>query len=304
MSPPPRGWRIRGAANYKSVARAAVNPRRAFAEWLALAEAIESAGGSVNVVPPPGEGAEVLTGLMYTANAGWLRDGRHFRLAHLSVPHRQREAAYLEAKLKDLFGWEIEESGALWEGQADMCRLSDSMVLLSYGVRSTRESVDEVAALLPPSVNHRAVRLREPFFHGDTCMDLLRGQRPVFLVFPSAFADHEEYRRVRETAAAIAEVVEISEQDALGYACNSLSLGDELLVPAGLSESLRRTLAERGYRLRELDFTELFGKGGGGPRCLVNELMELDVAPGASRFAALAPSLRTELASYPAEQLP
>jgi N-dimethylarginine dimethylaminohydrolase len=288
------------------VTRAAVNPRRAFGEWLALAEAIEAAGGSVNVVPPPEEGAEVLTGLIYTANAGWLRDGKHFRLAHLSVPHRQHEGAYLKKKLNDLFGWEIEESQALWEGQADMCRLSESVVLLSYGVRSTSQSVDEVAALWPHSGKHLAVRLREPFFHGDTCMDFLKGRSPVFLVFPSAFADREEYRRVRETAAAVAEVVEISEQDALGYACNSLSLGDELLVPAGLSDSLRRTLAERGYRLRELDFTELFGKGGGGPRCLVNELGDLGalgVTPNASRFAVLASSLRSELASYPEEQL-
>jgi N-dimethylarginine dimethylaminohydrolase len=302
MSPPPRRWRIRGAANYKSVSRAAVNPRRAFAEWLALADAIVATGACVNVVPPPEDGAEVLTGLMYTANAGWLRDGRHFRLAHLSVPHRQREGAYLAAKLKELFGWEIEETRALWEGQADMCRLSDSMVLLSYGVRSTSQSVEEVAALLP-APNHLAVRLREPFFHGDTCMDLLRGRRPVFLVFPAAFAEREEYHRVRDVAAGIAEVIEISEQDALGYACNSLSLGDDLLVPAGISEVLRRSLTEHGYRLRELDFTELFGKGGGGPRCLVNDLGPLEAAPQASRFADIAPSLRDALASYPEEQL-
>ena len=102
----------------------------------------------VLVVPPPREVVEPLTGLMYTANAGWLRTPSCFRLARLTVAHRQGERAYLSDELARLFPWTIEESASLWEGQADMCRVSDALVLLSYGVRSPRESVDEVVALL------------------------------------------------------------------------------------------------------------------------------------------------------------
>jgi N-dimethylarginine dimethylaminohydrolase len=299
MSPPPPSWRIRGGANYRSVSRKQVNPRRALAEWLALADAIEATGAVVNVVPYPRDVPEPLTGLMYTANAGWLRAPSRFRVARLTVAHRQAEREYLSGLFSVLFGWQVEESGALWEGQADMCRLSDAMVLLSYGVRSTRESVDEIASLLPPSQDHRSVQLREPFFHGDTCMNVLAGSTPLFLVLPSAFATQMEYRKARDAASAVAEILEITEADALAYACNSLGLGDEILIPTGLSDGLRRMLSERGYRLRQLDFTELFGKGGGGPRCLVNDLGSSAPPPTASRYGELRAALHAMLEDYP-----
>jgi N-dimethylarginine dimethylaminohydrolase len=297
MSPPPARWRIRGGANYKSVRRDSVSPRRALREWLSLADAIEAHGGVVSVVPPPADPPEPLTGLMYTANAGWLRTGDRFRLARLSVAHRQEERGYLREALTKLFGWEIEESRSLWEGQADMCKLSGSVILLSYGVRSSRESVDEVAELLPSGQRYGAVRLREPFFHGDTCMDVLAGSNPTFLVFPGAFATPDEYRVVKKMASGEAELLEISEADALGYACNTLGLGEVLLVPSGLSAELQRSLVQRGYRLVELDFSELFGKGGGGPRCLVNEIE----TPGEprSQYSGLRDSLYEQVESYP-----
>ena len=74
MSPPASGWRIVGGANYKSVAKSAVNPRKALEEWIRLADAITAAGGSIAVLPPQ-KAPALLTGLMYTANAGWLAAG-------------------------------------------------------------------------------------------------------------------------------------------------------------------------------------------------------------------------------------
>src|SRR5450631_2905030 len=102
MSPPPPDWRIRGGANYKSETRARVNPRRAMSEWLGLADAIEKNGGVVNVVPPRRSTGDPLTGLMYTANAGWLCAAGRFRLARLSVAHRQGERGYLRESLAGL----------------------------------------------------------------------------------------------------------------------------------------------------------------------------------------------------------
>ena len=64
----------------------------------------------------------------------------------------------------------------------------------------------------------------------------------------------------------------IDEADCLGYAANSLCVNGTVLMPAGLSTGLRGNLLKRGFNLEELELGELFGKGGGGPRCLVNEL--------------------------------
>jgi len=205
MSPPPPGWKIQGGANYKSRERPAINPRRALQEWLELAEAIEAAGGAVVVLEPPE--TPLLTGLMYTANAGWLRTASpvpRFRLANLSVAHRKAESPVVRQALSGL-GWEVEAAASTWEGQADMCTLppggTDAPLILTYGVRSTRESVDEVAAALPSGQRFHASKLRDPFFHGDTCMDPLPSPKgPVWLVFPGAFASNDEYRATRRFA--------------------------------------------------------------------------------------------------------
>jgi N-dimethylarginine dimethylaminohydrolase len=289
--------------NYKSRDRPAINPRRALQEWLELAEAIEAAGAEVAVLEPPP--APLLTGLMYTANAGWLRTAApvpRFRLANLSVAHRRLEGPVVRAALSG-FGWELEASQSVWEGQADMCSLppgtEQAPLILTYGVRSTRASIDEVAAALPPGRSFHASRLREPFFHGDTCMDPLAAPRgPVWVVFPGAFASDEEYRAARRFASDSAEVLEISEADALAYACNTLPVGEQLLLPTGLSARFLEAVASFGYRTRELDFGELFGKGGGGPRCLVNHLRGLAAAPPTSRYAARRAELKERVSSY------
>ena len=103
-------------------------------------------------------------------------------------------------------------------------------------------------------------------------------------MFPGAFASTEEYAGARAFAERGAEVIEISEADALAYACNSLSLGRTLLAPPGLSAELTSRLTDRGVDVQPMDFGELFGKGGGGPRCLVNELRGLDRAPDGTRY--------------------
>ncbi len=299
MSPPPRGWKIRGGTNYKSKTHPAVNPRKALEEWLRLADAIESAGGKVGVVEPSEE--PLLTGMMYTANAGWLRAAGTdpvFRLANVSVAHRKAERPFLDLALVAA-GFRTEHSNAVWEGQADMCHLPDRLIL-TYGVRSTRESVEEVADALPPGALFHAARLREPYFHGDTCMDALAAPKgPVWFAFPGAFASAEEYDAAKVFAAGAAEVIEISEADALAYACNSLAVGEELLVPTGLSRRFKDAARAQAFKLRELDFGELFGKGGGGPRCLVNELRGMPEIPASLAYRRIRPSLAGRVATYP-----
>src|SRR5581483_3170762 len=242
MSPPSPGWRIMGGANYKSSRRPAVNPRKAMQEWLALADAISDLGGEIAVLDPPAAPA-LLSGLVYTANAGWLMTPGRFRVANLSVPHRREEQAYLLKTLPSLLGVAAEPSAAIWEGQADMCTLDSSAVLLSYGVRSVSASVSEVQAALENQVQTQPVRLREPYFHGDTCMDPIdTPSGRLWMVYPGAFSSEAEYRGARAFAEFRAAVLEISETDALGYACNSLSFGESLLAPQGLSEDLTSRL--------------------------------------------------------------
>jgi N-dimethylarginine dimethylaminohydrolase len=278
MSYPGPGWTIRGGQNFRSKTRAATNPRAAMHEWLALCDAITRHGGRILVMaPPPADGAAPaasLTGLPYTANSGAMfRTGDQWtwRLPKMLVAHRQAEQPHIRAFWADA-GVPVEESAHTWEGQADLTTLPGNRFVLSWGVRSARESVAAVRERLPMGARVVEVQLREPWFHGDTALDLLttRAGDATLLAFGGALVD----RTLPDLATFIgnAEVISVDEDDALGYACNSLCVDGTILMPAGLSTGLRGNLLRRGFKIEELELPELFGKGGGGPRCLVNEL--------------------------------
>lgn len=302
MSYPGSDWHIRGGENFRSQGRAAANPRRALGEWLALCDAILRAGGHVLVMPPARE--QPLTGMIYTANAGQLfhiGDDWVYLVSKMAVPHRQAERSHVRAFIEKA-GIVAREAEHVWEGQADVQHLGGNRFICTWGVRSVRESLAEVHALLPPSARVLDLRIVDPFFHGDTCLNPLTNRSGDTVLLAHGGALHEAsggLPAIRSFLGDRVEVIQVDRDDALGYACNALCVNGTVLLPRGLSTALRGQLMRRGFLLEELDFDELFGKGGGGPRCLVNELRGLVVNSGAPDFASQRDSLYALLDKYP-----
>jgi N-dimethylarginine dimethylaminohydrolase len=298
MSYPGPRWQIRGGANFRSETKAATNPKAAMREWLALCDAITRAGGRILIMPPSGD----LTGMMYTANSGHLfKNGDEWLwlVSKMAVAHRQAEreiikSFWTEAKMP------LREAQHVWEGQADIASLGPSRYVISWGVRSVRESVDEVRTLLPRGSKSFEVQLREPWFHGDTCMNPLinRAGDLHLLVFGGALVNRT-VPDLRGFVSNSGEVVSIDEDDARAYACNALSVNGTVLIPTGVSPGLRGNLFKRGFIVEELDLPELFGKGGGGPRCLVNELRGFVLTDDAPSYVYLRDKLHTLAETYP-----
>ncbi len=297
MSYPAAQWSIRGAANFRSQARSTTSPRRAFREWLTLADAILRAGGPILVMPPAATETP-LTGMIYTANLGHLfRD--QFLLSNMSVAHRRAERDIVRSFMEKA-GVSTRDASAEWEGQAELQWLGGNRFVATYGVRSARESVAELRPLLPPNTKLLELQIRDPFFHGDTCLNPItnRAGDLVLLAHGSAFIG-ATLETLRDFLGSTGEVVALDEGDTLAYACNALCVGGTLLMPSGVSASLRGQLVRRGFVLEELELPELFGKGGGGPRCLVNELRGLVLNPGAPSYAELRDELYKLVESYP-----
>jgi N-dimethylarginine dimethylaminohydrolase len=302
MSYPRADWQIRGGENFRSKARAQTNPRAAMREWLTLCDAITRAGGRILVMPPPGASEPGMTGMIYTANSGALfKQGERatFVISKMSVAHRQGERERLLGYWKQA-GLPTEEAPHVWEGQADITTLPGSRYLLTWGVRSVRESVADVQKRLPSSARTLEVKLREPFFHGDTCLNPLtnRAGDTVLLAHGGALVDRT-LPELRTFVGSYAEVYAVEEEDALNYACNALCIDGTVLLPTGLSTGLRGQLVRRGFTLEELELGELFGKGGGGPRCLVNELRGFVLTDDAPSYASRRDQLHALCETYP-----
>lgn len=306
MSYPGTDWHIRGGENFRSRMRPEANPRRAMGEWLTLADAILRAGGHVLVMPPPAVDPP-LTGMVYTAGIGQIF-GSHqslvFLLARMSVAHRQGESDFAssfvaEAGLRTAFCLHP------WEGQADLQLLAGNRYIASWGVRSQRSSLDDLRPLLQSGAHLIDVELREPFFHGNTCLDPItnRAGDTVLLAHGGALVN-SSLEGLRQAVGKDVEVYPIDVDDALNLACHSLCVNGTLIMPAGLSSALRGHLIRRGFMIEELELPELQGKGGGGPRALVNELRGLVPVPGAPDYASMRDELRRAAEDYPATPTP
>jgi N-dimethylarginine dimethylaminohydrolase len=249
------------------------NPRAALGEWLRLCDAIVRAQGRILVVPPPEPNLPPLGGLVYTANAGAMfksGDQWTFVVSKMAEPERQAERAHLRRFL-DEAGVPSAEAVHAWEGQADLCALPGNRYLVTWGGRSTKESFLEVKERLPTGARVLDLQLREPFSHGDACLDALqnRGGDTVLLAHGGALASRG-IPEIRTFLGSYGEVLPVDQEDALAYACGALCVNGTLIMPNGLSVGLRGSLIHRGFLIEELEPGELMRHG--GPRRLVNQL--------------------------------
>ena len=65
----------------------------------------------------------------------------------------------------------------------------------------------------------------------------------------------------------VKNVIEVNDQDNKFMACNSVKIGESILVTKGMSDSTKEKLGEVGLKVIELDMTEIM-KGGGSIKCL------------------------------------
>ena len=302
MSYPGPDWHIRGGENLRSQSRPPTSPRLALREWIAVADTILRAGGHILVMPPPSVEPS-LTGLVYTINAGQAfltQEKPVFLLASMAAPHRVPERDFVRALAAEA-GLVTRVAQQPWEGQADLQTVVGSnRWLATWGIRSSRASVDEVRQLLPSNARLLDLQLQPPFTHGSLALAPLvnPGGDVVLLAHGGAFVGvHVE--AIRRFVGASVEVLPVDREDALAFACHALAVNGTLLVPVGVSAALRGQLVRRGFLLEELDLPELCGKGGGGPRALVNELRGLVLGEGAPDYASRREEVVAKLDEYP-----
>jgi len=265
MSPPGRGWALRGRNNFRSREAPQVDARAARKEWLALARAIEARGGTVVALPSP---SELLTGMPYAAECGQVvaREGAAplFLLPRMMSAHRQAERDHW-APLARRMGFDVVDPDVgVWEAHGDVATF-DGATLLFWGGRTTREGMEAAARYFPGEVVR--VQVREPAFHGNMAV-LPLPQVDRLMVCPEVVAP-DSFALLRERFGE-ARLLRVTEDEIRRYATNGLPLGWDLLAPSVVPEAVRVRLEGLGMRVVSLTMRELCEKGGGSSRCLVS----------------------------------
>lgn len=307
MSYPRPDWGLRGKSNFlSSQATSGPSPRGAMSDWLAVAQAIEDAGGHVLVMPP--SPVHNLTGLPYTAEAGeFFRDDQGqpcFLLPRMKPAHRQEEPAYTAGFVAGL-GWRAVASEHTWEAQGDAIRLGPGRVVHTWGQGPSARTRPEAAAQVAPLLGGQSMSLRfkaDPWFHGNTFLGWFQspaGDQGALVICPEAVSD-EDLARLRAFAPE-ARLVSISRQESLDYATNALQVGDTVIAPSGVGQTMHALWAALGLQVVTLDLDTLFRRGGGAAVCMSSRLWGLapEEVPEHARFSVQAPSLRAALERWP-----
>ncbi|MFW5968608.1 MAG: dimethylarginine dimethylaminohydrolase family protein [Persicimonas sp.] len=282
----PRHFAIRGGANphtrREDDSLKVVDIERAMPQWHTYVDKLLDGGIDVYVA----DGAAELTGMVFAANAGFLEgrlDDRPasekvFYPSHFTAEHRVGESA-LFSRFMERFGFAVHDYPDEWrfEGEADafpVGRGDDKRWIFTFGFRSDERVGDWLEEEV---VGESMIRLRltDPrYYHGDCLLCDLGGP---LLGWTGGLAP-EAVARLREEFGE--RFIEMPDADAENFLGNSfyVETGTERLLytPEGISDALAERIEAEGIELIEVDISEFFGKGGGGPKCMVFNLGEVD----------------------------
>jgi N-dimethylarginine dimethylaminohydrolase len=293
VSPPRPDWTIRGRANVFAKDAEAPPAAAARADWVAVCDAIEAAGGICAVVDNAADAA--LTGLPYTAEAGLCgRDpetgARIFVLPRLTPPHRQAEPDVIRPAVQRLGLHTIELADDLrFEGQGDVIRVGDRFVCTAGVGPWARTSLDAPGAIvdLLPGPWLKLAFHADPWFHGNTFLGAWANRGDVVVAVCDEALPDDGPALLRAFVDG-ARVVPLTKPETLTYATNALQVNDTVLAPAGVPDVVVDAWRGLGLTVRFLELPALFRKGGGAAVCLTNRLdgVSVDDVPADMRLSA------------------
>ncbi|MGO8915947.1 MAG: dimethylarginine dimethylaminohydrolase family protein [Stellaceae bacterium] len=247
----------------------------------ALAAALAGSGARLEIMP----GVAGLPDMVFPANAAVVLD-RLALVARFRHRERQGEERHFADHFHALIGRGLLDEVAqipancFQEGAGDcIWDATRGRFWAGYGQRSTRQAADEVAAFFGREVT--AIELVSPrFYHLDVCFCPLSGGE--ILYYPPAFSA-ASLGAIRDLVAP-EHLIEATDEDAARFNVNAVNIEDRLVM-ASASPGLVARLAERGYRVTEVDLVP-FLMSGGGAYCMTLRLDRRSTAAGALRRAA------------------
>jgi N-dimethylarginine dimethylaminohydrolase len=255
---PPDFYTVRYEINPWMDRKREVNYALACDQWAHLCRTLASLDQHMKLVPAGKDWPD----MVFTANAG-LVQGRRVLLSNFRHPERAGEEPEYERWFR-ANDYEVTRlpPGVTFEGEGDALWF-DGTLVCANGYRTDHAAHEGVRDWCGAPVV--SVALVDPrYYHLDTCFCPLDSSTALW--HPEAFNTVGR----DELKARVPDLIEVPAAEAERFACNSIVLGHDVMIPAGClgtCEALRR----RGFRPHEVPMSE-FIKAGGACKCLVLHL--------------------------------
>lgn len=282
----PRHFAIKGGANPHTRrpdnSLKVVEIERAWPQWHNYINQLLQRGVDVYIIDANAD----LTGMVFAANAGFLTGrlddrapaDKEFFASHFTAKHRVGESDLFENFMEN-FGFTVGTYPDEWrfEGEADafpVGRGDQKRWMFTWGYRSDENVADWLEGDVIGEPLTR-LKLTDPkYYHGDCLLCDLGGP---FLGWTGGL-DEASSQRLRDQFPE--RLIEMSDKDAASFIGNSFYVETDssklLYAPSEISTGLRERIESEGIEVVPIDISEFFGKGGGGPKCMVFNLGPVD----------------------------
>ena len=237
-----------------------INPLAALDQWNLLYAMIRSCADIVLIEP-----VKQCPDQVFAANAGYKFNDNNVILSRFRHRERRGEEQYF-AKWFDEMGYTVHRVNDYFEGQGDLLKDAEDRLWLGTGFRTSVLVVNELEQIIGKQIAVLEL-IDNRWYHLDTCFCPLPHGELIF--YPEAFSKDSQDL----IYASFEDIIEVTEEDALRFACNSVCILDNVFTPL-CSDELSVQLLKYGYNHQQFNMEE-FMKAGGAAKCLVLDLDEL-----------------------------
>ncbi|MEK4029655.1 dimethylarginine dimethylaminohydrolase family protein [Pseudobacillus sp. FSL P4-0506] len=198
---------------------------------------------------------------VFTRDIGFTIGGQVF-IAGMATDIRQGEEAVLKNWLQQEGLPHFQLSSGPVEG-GDII-VNGRTVYAGISSRTNEQAITELQSQLP-DYEIVPIPFDEKYLHLDCVFNILSPEEA--LVFPKALGEQE-----RQLLESRFRLIEVSEEEQFTLGTNVLSIGNKKVFSLPVNKRVNQQLAERGYKVIEVDITEII-KSGGSFRCCTMPLL-------------------------------
>lgn len=204
--------------------------------------------------------------LIFTANAGVIAKDKFVVSNFKYAPRKNEEKFYTEIAHELNFDV-LANFQFIFEGAGDAL-YAHNKLWCGFGYRTSLNGFDELSAVLNVVIKPLEL-VDDRFYHLDTCFCPLTNG--YLMYYPGAFS---KSANIEINACFDKEKIFIvDEQDAILFACNAVSIDNQIIVNS-MSKDLEERLNAKGFEVHETALSE-FMKAGGSAKCLTLKLNEI-----------------------------
>jgi len=233
-------------------------------QWKKLYNALREVADVYLIDPQPG-----LPDMVFTANAGFYKKKHNMvYISNFRNEQRKGEEVHFIEWFKEN-GYSIVYTHYPFEGEGDLLKGDMEQHWIGWGFRSDKRIHDEFP--FTNIDNLKKLHLVDPrFYHLDTCFAPLMREKGV-IWYPDAFSEESQKKIRKYTDKKFS--VEVTEEEALTFACNAVIIKNHVFMPE--CNSVADKLTKLGYKVQQFEMSE-FMKSGGACKCLVMKIGKKD----------------------------